>query len=90
MKIEYAPQQGGFLYAGWCRPTAAHAEPQAGKAVAPQRDGNFRNFAGQHMAFFVIFAQKPNKSGQSPEYGFFCGLFYGRINEQSKSKEAGL
>ena len=63
---------------------------KAGKAVAPQRAGNFRDFAGQHMAFFVIFAQKPNKSGQSPEYGFFCGLFYGRINEQSKSKEAGL
>ena len=40
-------------------------------------------------AVFVLFAQKPNKTEQSPEYGFFCGGFYGRINENSKNEEGG-
>ena len=40
-------------------------------------------------AVFVLFAQKPNKTEQSPEYGFFCGGFYGRINENSKNAEGG-
>ena len=38
-------------------------------------------------AAFCGLCPKPNKSGQSTQYGFFCGGFYGRIYENSKSGE---
>ena len=40
--------------------------------------------------FLLSLPKNQTNRGNRPNTAFFCGLFYGRINEQSKSKEAGL